>query len=135
MILQERHKIQYLLSAALLFFILGLGNVIYARVKYKEYKGIFKETSIEINENKFKNYTVKDNILTLTLKYGQNKERVITGLKRISKPRLRVYAGADEIPYVLNGLGIAIISTPKGVMTDKLARKNNVGGEVIAYIW
>ena len=80
-------------------------------------------------------YTVKDNTLTLTLKYGQNKERVITGLKRISKPGLRVYAGADEIPYVLNGLGIAIISTPKGVMTDKLARKNNVGGEVIAYIW
>ena len=81
------------------------------------------------------NYTVKDNTLTLTLKYGQNKERVITGLKRISKPGLRVYAGADEIPSVLNGLGIAIISTPKGVMTDKLARKNNVGGEVIAYIW
>ena len=81
------------------------------------------------------NYFVKDNTLTLTLKYGQNKERVITGLKRISKPGLRVYAGADEIPTVLNGLGIAIISTPKGVMTDKLARKNNVGGEVIAYIW
>ena len=79
-------------------------------------------------------YTVKDNTLTLTLKYV-NKERVITGLKRISKPGLRVYAGADEIPSVLNGLGIAIISTPKGVMTDKLARKNNVGGEVIAYIW
>ena len=81
------------------------------------------------------NYTVKENTLTLTLKYGQNKERVITGLKRISKPGLRVYAGADEIPHVLNGLGIAIISTPKGIMTDKLARKNNVGGEVIAYIW
>ena len=80
-------------------------------------------------------YTVKENTLTLTLKYGQNKERVITGLKRISKPGLRVYAGADEIPHVLNGLGIAIISTPKGVMTDKLARKNNVGGEVIAYVW
>ena len=80
-------------------------------------------------------YTVDENTLTLTLKYGQNKERVITGLKRISKPGLRVYAGADEIPHVLNGLGIAIISTPKGVMTDKLARKNNVGGEVIAYIW
>ena len=80
-------------------------------------------------------YTVKDNTLTLTLKYAGNKERVITGLKRISKPGLRVYAGADEIPSVLNGLGIAIISTPKGVMTDKLARKNNVGGEVIAYIW
>ena len=86
-------------------------------------------------EGFIENYTVKDNTLTLTLKYGQNKERVITGLKRISKPGLRVYAGADEIPHVLNGLGIAIISTPKGVMTDKLARKNNVGGEVIAYIW
>ena len=81
------------------------------------------------------NYTVKENTLTLTLKYGPKKERVITGLKRISKPGLRVYAGAEEIPHVLNGLGIAIISTPKGVMTDKLARKNNVGGEVIAYIW
>ena len=80
-------------------------------------------------------YKVVENTLTLTLKYGQNKERVITGLKRISKPGLRVYAGADKIPHVLNGLGIAIISTPKGVMTDKLARKNNVGGEVIAYIW
>ena len=75
------------------------------------------------------------NILTLTLKYGKNKERVITGLKRISKPGLRVYASKEDIPTVLNGLGIAIISTPKGVMTDKLARKNNVGGEVIAYIW
>ena len=72
--------------------------------------------------------------LTLTLKY-HNKERVITGLKRISKPGLRVYAKAEDIPHVLNGLGIAIISTPKGVMTDKNARKNNVGGEVIAYVW
>jgi len=87
------------------------------------------------DEGFIENYTVKDNTLTLTLKYGQNKERVITGLKRISKPGLRVYAGAEELPHVLNGLGIAIISTPKGVMTDKLARKNNVGGEVIAYIW
>ena len=86
-------------------------------------------------EGFIESYTVKDNTLTLTLKYANNKERVITGLKRISKPGLRVYAGADEIPTVLNGLGIAIISTPKGVMTDKLARKNNVGGEVIAYIW
>ena len=79
-------------------------------------------------------FKVEDKTLTLTLKYA-NKERVITGLKRISKPGLRVYAKANEIPTVLNGLGIAIISTPKGVMTDKLARKNNVGGEVIAYIW
>ena len=73
--------------------------------------------------------------LTLNLKYGQNKERVITGLKRISKPGLRVYAKATEVPRVLNGLGIAIISTPNGVMTDKRARKENVGGEVIAYVW
>ena len=87
------------------------------------------------NEGFIESYTVKENTLTLNLKYGQGKERVITGLKRISKPGLRVYAGANEIPHVLNGLGIAIISTPKGVMTDKLARKNNVGGEVIAYIW
>ena len=87
------------------------------------------------SEGFIESYTVKDNTLTLTLKYGQKKEREITGLKRISKPGLRVYAGVEDIPYVLNGLGIAIISTPKGVMTDKLARKNNVGGEVIAYIW
>ena len=87
------------------------------------------------NEGFIEGFNVKDNTLTLTLKYAENKERVITGLKRISKPGLRVDAGATEIPKVLNGLGIAIISTPKGVMTDKLARKNNVGGEVIAYIW
>ena len=87
------------------------------------------------NEGFIEGFNVKDNTLTLTLKYAENKERVITGLKRISKPGLRVYARASEIPKVLNGLGIAIISTPKGVMTDKLARKNNVGGEVIAYIW
>ena len=91
------------------------------------------------DEGYITNFSIKkndvQNILTLTLKYASNKERVITGLKRISKPGLRVYAKAEEVPYVLNGLGIAIISTPKGVMTDKLARKNNVGGEVIAYIW
>ena len=90
-------------------------------------EGYIEDFSIEKND--------VQNILTLTLKYGKNKERVITGLKRISKPGLRVYANVEELPRVLNGLGIAIISTPKGVMTDKLARKNNVGGEVIAYIW
>ena len=73
--------------------------------------------------------------IELTLKYGQNKERVITGLKRISKPGLRVYAKASEVPKVLNGLGIAIISTSRGVMTDKEARKQNLGGEVLCYIW
>jgi len=77
---------------------------------------------------------VQDTIL-LTLKYGSKKERVITGLKRISKPGLRVYAKADEIPRVLNGLGIAIVSTSKGVMTNKKARQENLGGEVLAYIW
>ena len=87
------------------------------------------------DEGFIEEFSVNDNILTLTLKYGQNKERVITGLKRISKPGLRVYANAEKLPRVLNGLGIAIISTPKGVMTDKEARKNNVGGEVIAYVW
>ena len=73
--------------------------------------------------------------LTITFKYGEKKERVITGLKRVSKSGLRVYAKANEIPRVLNGLGIAIISTSKGLMTDKEARENNLGGEVLAYIW
>ncbi|MCI8671438.1 MAG: 30S ribosomal protein S8 [Bacilli bacterium] len=73
--------------------------------------------------------------LTLTLKYGDKKERVITGLKRISKSGLRVYAKANEIPRVLNGLGIAIISTSQGLMTDKEARNAQLGGEVLAYIW
>ena len=73
--------------------------------------------------------------LTLNLKYGQRKENVITGLKRISKPGLRVYVKASEVPKVLNGLGIAIVSTSKGVMTDKEARKENLGGEILAYIW
>ena len=73
--------------------------------------------------------------LVLTLKYTETRERGITGLKRISKPGLRVYAKNDEIPKVLNGLGIAIISTSKGIMTDKEARKENIGGEVLAYIW
>ena len=78
----------------------------------------------------------ENKMLTLTLKYGDNKkERVIIGLKRISKPGLRVYVKHDELPKVLNGLGIAIISTSKGIMTDKKARENNLGGEVLAYIW
>ena len=73
--------------------------------------------------------------IKIVLKYAQGKESVIKGLKRISKPGLRVYAGNDEIPKVLGGLGIAIISTPKGVMTDKAARLAGIGGEVLAYIW
>ena len=74
-------------------------------------------------------------MMRLTLKYGANNERVITGLKRISKPGLRVYCKKDEVPRVLNGLGISIISTSKGILTDKQARKENVGGEVICYVW
>ncbi len=77
----------------------------------------------------------KQGILRIFLKYGPKNERVITGLKRISKPGLRVYAKANELPRVLGGLGIAIVSTPNGVMTDKEARKQQVGGEVIAYVW
>ena len=73
--------------------------------------------------------------LEVTLKYGVKKERTITGIRRISKPGLRVYAGKDELPRVLGGLGIAVISTSRGVMTERAARKAGIGGEVIAYIW
>ena len=94
---------------------------------------ILKEEGF-IEDYKVVNDTVQGTI-ELTLKYGQNKERVITGLKRISKPGLRVYAKSTEIPKVLNGLGIAVISTSHGVMTDKEARKQQLGGEVLCYIW
>ncbi len=87
------------------------------------------------NEGFISDYVKEDDKLILTLKYGDKKERVITGLKRISKSGLRVYAKVDEIPHVLNGLGIAIISTSKGLMTDKEARAQRLGGEVLAYIW
>lgn len=74
-------------------------------------------------------------MIEITLKYGPKGEKVIQGLKRISKPGLRIYANADQLPKVINGLGIAIVSTSKGIITDKVARKLNVGGEVIAYVW
>jgi small subunit ribosomal protein S8 len=77
----------------------------------------------------------KQGILRIFLKYGPNNERVITGLKRISKPGLRVYVKANEVPRVLNGLGIAILSTSQGILTDKEARQKGTGGEVIAYVW
>ena len=77
----------------------------------------------------------KQGVIRVFLKYGGNNERVITGLKRISKPGLRVYAQKEELPKVLNGLGIALVSTSEGVLTDKEARKRNTGGEVLAYIW
>jgi len=94
---------------------------------------ILKEEGF-VNDYKIKKNNIQ-NIIVLNLKYTENKVRVITGLKRISKPGLRVYVKAEEVPKVLNGLGIAIISTSKGVMTDKKARELSLGGEVLAYIW
>lgn len=99
----------------------------------KEIARILKEEGF-INDYKVENDDAQGTIV-MNLKYSNKKERVITGLKRISKPGLRVYVKSDEIPQVLNGLGIAIISTSKGIMTDKEARKQNIGGEVLAYIW
>ncbi|HWR22654.1 MAG TPA: 30S ribosomal protein S8 [Feifaniaceae bacterium] len=94
---------------------------------------------ILLAEGYIKGYELLENgvqkTIRIQLKYGPNKQRVIVGLKRISRPGLRVYARKDEMPKVLGGLGIAIVSTPKGVMTDKDARKNAVGGEVLAYVW
>ena len=88
-----------------------------------------------INGYKVEGDNAKDKTITVELKYGPEKQKVISGLKRISKPGLRVYAKGNEIPRVLNGLGIAIISTSKGLMTDRDARKANLGGEVVAYVW
>ena len=94
---------------------------------------------ILLDEGYIKSFTVvedgKQGTIRVVLKYGQGKTPVIQGLRRVSKPGLRVYAGADELPKVLKGLGIAIISTSKGVMTDKKARANHVGGEVLAFVW
>ena len=94
---------------------------------------------ILVKEGYIKSFEIVENgiekTIHIVLKYGPNKQRVIVGLKRISRPGLRVYARKDEIPKVLGGLGIAIISTSRGIMTDKEARKLGVGGEVIAYVW
>ena len=115
-----------------------------AAMRYEEVQvpasNIKKEIAKILKEEGFINdYKIEDNnaqgTIVLKLKYTDKKESVISGLKRISKPGLRVYAKNDEIPKVLNGLGIAIISTSKGIMTDKQARKENIGGEVLAYIW
>ena len=103
-----------------------------SRIKL-EIARILKEEGY-ISDVKIKKDKVQD-VMVLNLKYGEKKERVITGLKRISKPGLRVYAKVEELPRVLNCLGIAIISTSKGIMTDKEARKESLGGEVLAYIW
>ena len=77
----------------------------------------------------------KQGVIRVTLKYGENKAQVITGLRRVSKPGLRIYSSVDEMPKVMKGLGIAIVSTSKGIMTDREARKQNVGGEVLAFVW
>ena len=94
---------------------------------------------ILLDEGYIKAFNLVDNgnqgVIHITLKYQAKKQQVISGLRRISKPGLRIYAGADEIPYVLKGLGIAIISTSKGVMTDKKARELHIGGEVLAFVW
>lgn len=94
---------------------------------------------ILVDEGYIKSYQIiddgKQGIIRITLKYGENKSQVITGLRRVSKPGLRIYSSCEDMPEVMKGLGIAIVSTSKGVMTDKKARELNVGGEVLAFIW
>ena len=94
---------------------------------------------ILVDEGYIKSYNIiddgKQGIIKVLLKYGPNKSLVIRGIKRVSKPGLRIYVGSEEIPKVMRGLGVAIVSTSKGVMTDKAARKANVGGEVLAFVW
>ena len=94
---------------------------------------------ILVDEGYVKSYTVKEDdkqgVIRITLKYTENKSQVITGLRRVSKPGLRIYSNSKDMPKVMKGLGIAIVSTSKGVMTDREARKNNVGGEVLAFVW
>jgi len=113
-------------------------------MRYKEVEIPSSKIKVEIakilkNEGFINDYKIKKNnvqdVIVISLKYGENKERVITGLKRISKPGLRVYVKSEEIPRVLNGLGIAIMSTSKGILTGKDAKASNLGGEVLAYIW
>ncbi len=94
---------------------------------------------ILVDEGYIKSYQIiddgKQGIIRITLKYGENKSQVITGLRRVSKPGLRIYSSCEDMPKVMKGLGIAIVSTSKGVMTDKKARELHVGGEVLAFIW
>ena len=114
------------------------------QLKYKEVLVPTSKLKVGIaeilkNEGYINGYSIESSesgsMIKIELKYGARKERVITGLKRISKPGLRVYAKKEEVPTVLNGLGIALISTSKGLMVDREARKENLGGEVLAYIW
>ena len=94
---------------------------------------------ILLEEGYIKSYTViddnKQGVIKVTLKYGPGKTRIISGLRRVSKPGLRIYSSCEDLPKVMRGLGVAIVSTPKGIMTDKKARKENVGGEVLAFVW
>ena len=94
---------------------------------------------ILLDEGYIKGFEVVDNgnqgIIRVTLKYGPNKQRIIQGIRRVSKPGLRIYASCEEIPQVMHGLGVAIVSTSKGIMTARAARKANVGGEVLAFVW
>lgn len=94
---------------------------------------------ILVDEGYIKNYKIiedgKQGVIRVTLKYGECKSQVITGLRRVSKPGLRIYSNVEEMPKVMKGLGVAIVSTSKGIMTDREARKQNVGGEVLAFIW
>ncbi len=108
---------------------LSYSKLIESICKLLEEEGFIEKTEVKTRE---KNKNIKD--IVVTLKY-ENRKPVMKGVKRISKPGLRVYKGSKALPYVLNGLGVAIISTPKGVLSDKKARKEGVGGEIIAHIW
>ena len=125
--------------ADMLTRIRNAGNARHASVDVPASKMKKAIAQILLDEGYIKSYTVVDNgnqgVIHITLKYLAKKQQVITGLRRVSKPGLRVYAGAEELPKVLKGLGIAIVSTSKGVMTDKKARENHIGGEVLAFVW
>lgn len=105
-----------------------------SRVKLEIARVLKEEGYISNFEAVAEENTIQPNI-RINLKYGPNRQRIISGIKRISKPGLRVYAGKKELPKVLGGLGIAIVSTPQGIMTDRQARRQNLGGEVLAYVW
>ena len=126
-------------SADMLTRIRNAGTAKHETVDVPASKMKISIAQILLDEGYIKGFQIIDDgtqgIIRITLKYLPGKQRVIQGLRRVSKPGLRVYAGADELPRVLNGLGIAIISTSKGVMTDKEARKLHVGGEVLAFVW
>lgn len=125
--------------ADMLTRIRNANSVYHDKVEFPASKMKQAVTQILKEEGFIKDYEVisdnKQGTVRVNLKYGPNREKVITGIKRISKPGLRVYAKHDQLPRVLGGLGIAVISTSKGIMSDKQARKQGLGGEVIAYVW